>query len=68
VRQRANLLANRFVYGRRASPYQVLADFAQDMAGQLDADAALDRMAAVLGAATISGTVPVTALAPALAD
>jgi signal transduction histidine kinase len=30
----------------------VLADFAQDMAGQLDADAALDRMAAVLGGAT----------------
>jgi signal transduction histidine kinase len=52
VRQRANLLANRFVYGRRASPYQVLADFAQDMAGQLDADAALDRMVAVLGGAT----------------
>jgi signal transduction histidine kinase len=52
VRQRASLLANRFVYGRRASPYQVLADFAQDMAGQLDADAALDRMAAVLGGAT----------------
>jgi signal transduction histidine kinase len=46
------LLANRFVYGKRASPYQVLADFAQDMAGQLDADAALDRMAAVLGGAT----------------
>ncbi len=52
VRKRAILLANRFVYGRRASPYQVLADFAQDMAGQLDADAALDRMAAVLGGAT----------------
>jgi signal transduction histidine kinase len=52
ARQRAARLANRFVYGRRASPYQVLADFAQDMAGQLDADAALDRMAAVLGGAT----------------
>ena len=52
VRQRATLLANRLVYGKRASPYQVLADFAQDMAGQLDADAALDRMAAVLGGAT----------------
>ena len=52
VRQRATLLANRFVYGKRASPYQVLADFAQDMAGQLDANAALDRMAAVLGGAT----------------
>jgi signal transduction histidine kinase len=52
VRQRATLLANRFVYGRRASPYQVLADFAQDMAGQLDAEAALNRMACVLGGAT----------------
>jgi len=52
VRQRAALLANRLVYGKRASPYQVLADFAQDVAGQLDADAALDRMAAVLGRAT----------------
>ena len=52
VRQRATVLANRLVYGRRASPYQVLADFAQDMAGQLDADAALDRMAAMLGGAT----------------
>jgi signal transduction histidine kinase len=52
ARQRAARLANRFVYGRRASPYQVLADFAQDMAGQLDAGAALDRMAAVLGGAT----------------
>ena len=52
VRERATLLANRFVYGKRASPYQVLADFAQDMAGQLDADAALDRMAAVLAGAT----------------
>jgi signal transduction histidine kinase len=52
LRQRASLLANRFVYGKRASPYQVLADFAQLMAGLLDADAALDRMAALLAAAT----------------
>jgi signal transduction histidine kinase len=40
------------VYGQRATPYQVLADFAQDMAGQLDADTALDRMASVLAGAT----------------
>jgi len=62
VRQRAVVLANRFVYGRRASPYQVLADFAQDMAGQLDADAALDRMAAVLGGATGADRVEVWVL------
>jgi signal transduction histidine kinase len=52
LRQRARLAANRIVYGRRATPYQVLADFAQDMAGQLDADTALDRMASVLAGAT----------------
>ena len=33
VRQRAAVLANRLVYGNRRSPYQVLAGFAQDMAG-----------------------------------
>ena len=44
--------ANRIVYGQRATPHQVLTDFAQDMAGQLDVDVALDRMASVLAAAT----------------
>jgi signal transduction histidine kinase len=52
LRRRAQLVANRVVYGQRATPYQVLADFAEDMAGQLDADAALDRMASVLADAT----------------
>jgi len=52
LRRRAQLAANRIVYGQRATPYQVLSDFAQDMAGQLDADAALDRMASVLAGAT----------------
>jgi signal transduction histidine kinase len=52
LRRRVQLLANRVVYGQRATPYQVLADFAQDMAGQLDAGLALDRMASVLAAAT----------------
>ncbi len=52
LRRRAQLLANHIVYGQRATPYQVLADFAQDMAGQLDADTALDRMASVLAGAT----------------
>ena len=52
LRQQARLVANRIVYGQRATPYQVLADFAQDMAGQLDFDVALDRMAtAAAGAA-----------------
>ena len=52
VRRRAQLIANRLVYGERATPYQVLADFAEDMAGQLDFDTALDRMASILAGAT----------------
>jgi signal transduction histidine kinase len=52
LRRRAQLLANRIVYGQRATPYQVLSDFAEDMAGQLDAGAALEKMAAVLAGAT----------------
>ncbi len=52
LRRRAQLAANRIVYGRRATPYQALADVAQDMAGQLDADVAMDRMASVLAGAT----------------
>jgi signal transduction histidine kinase len=52
LRRRAQLVANRIVYGQRATPYQALADVAQDMAGQLDADVALDRMASVLAGAT----------------
>ena len=51
LRRRAQHVANRIVHGQRATPYQVLSDFAQDMAGQLDADPALDRMASVLAAA-----------------
>jgi signal transduction histidine kinase len=51
LRQRASLLANRLVYGHRATPYQVLSDFAADMAGQLDLGDALDRMVSLLGGA-----------------
>ena len=43
ARQRARRVANRLVYGERATPYQVLSDFAEDMAGQLDYDRAVDR-------------------------
>jgi signal transduction histidine kinase len=52
ARDRAQLLANRLVYGRRATPYQVLDDFAQNVAGQPDPAATLDRMTALLAAAT----------------
>jgi signal transduction histidine kinase len=52
LRQRASRLANRLVYGVRATPYQVLSDFAADMAGQLDLREALDRMVALLAGAS----------------
>jgi signal transduction histidine kinase len=52
ARARAEVVANRLVYGQRATPYQVLAEFAEHMAGQLDAATALRRMAALLGGAT----------------
>ena len=51
LRQRASRLANRLVYGERATPYQVLSDFAAGMAGQLDLGVALDRMVSLLAGA-----------------
>ena len=52
LRQRASRLARRLVYGERATPYQVLSDFAADMAGQLDLGGALDRMVSLMGGAS----------------
>jgi signal transduction histidine kinase len=52
VRERARRIANRLVYGERATPYQVLSDFAESMAGQLDYDKAVDRMVTILAGAT----------------
>ncbi len=52
LRQRTSRLVNRLVYGVRATPYQVLSDFAADMAGQLDLREALDRMVALLAGAS----------------
>jgi signal transduction histidine kinase len=52
LRHRVRQFANRLVYGERATPYQVLSDFAGDMAGQLDFTEAVDRMVSVLAGAT----------------
>ena len=45
VRGRVQRLANRLVYGKRATPYEVMADFADRMAGALSPDEVLPRMA-----------------------
>ena len=52
LRHRFRQFANRLVYGERATPYQVLSDFAEDMAGQLDFTEALDKMVSLLAGAT----------------
>jgi signal transduction histidine kinase len=52
VRASVQRLANRLVYGRRATPYQVLADFAERMAGAYAAEDLLPRMARILAEGT----------------
>jgi hypothetical protein len=45
VRERVQRIANRLVYGKRATPYEVMADFAERMGGALSADEVLPKMA-----------------------
>jgi signal transduction histidine kinase len=48
VRERLQRVANRLVYGKRATPYQILSEFSGRVAGSYAADDVLPRMAAVL--------------------
>jgi signal transduction histidine kinase len=52
VRQWAARLANRVVYGRRATPYQVLSDFARRIGGAYASEDVLPQMARVVAAGT----------------
>jgi signal transduction histidine kinase len=52
VRERVQRFANRLVYGKRATPYEVLSDFSHRMAGTYAADDVLPRMARILGEGT----------------
>ena len=45
IRERVQRIANRLVYGKRATPYEVMADFAERMAGALSVDEVLPRIA-----------------------
>jgi signal transduction histidine kinase len=49
VRRRARRVADRVVYGRRATPYEVLADFSERVGETYAADDVLPRMARVVG-------------------
>jgi signal transduction histidine kinase len=48
VRERARRLADHLVYGERATPYEVLSEFSESMAGTYALDEILPRMARVL--------------------
>jgi signal transduction histidine kinase len=52
VRVRASHLANRFVYGKRATPYEVLSRLARGMGSQYSADDAVPALARVLAEGT----------------
>jgi signal transduction histidine kinase len=52
VRIRAGQLADRLVYGRRATPYEVLSEFSEQVAGTYSTEDVLPRMARMLAEAT----------------
>ena len=52
ARQWAGRLANRVVYGRRATPYQVLSEFARRIGGTYSAEGVLPQMAQTVAAGT----------------
>ena len=52
VRDRVQRFANRLVYGKRATPYEVLSQFSERVGGIHSSEDVLPRMASVLGEAT----------------
>jgi hypothetical protein len=52
VRQRARRIVNRLVYGKRASPYEVLSEFSERLGNAYASDELLPRMALVLAEGT----------------
>src|SRR5258708_13567262 len=52
VRERLQKVANRLIYGKRATPYEVLSQFSERVAETYAADEALPRMARVLAEGT----------------
>ena len=49
IRNRARRFANRLVYGKRATPYEVLSEFSERVGGAYADDDVLPRMVRVLG-------------------
>ena len=59
IRTRARRLADRLVYGKRATPYEVLTEFSGRMGEAYDADDVLPRMEQILAAGTGAGSATV---------
>ena len=59
LRERARRLADRVVYGKRATPYEVLSEFSERMAGSYATEDVLPRMARILGEGTGATTTEV---------
>lgn len=54
VRERAKRFANRLVYGKRATPYEVLSEFAERMSETYALEDVLPRMARILAEGTVA--------------
>jgi signal transduction histidine kinase len=52
LRQRAQRLANRFVYGKRATPYEALSQFSEHLSETYSQEDILERMARILAQGT----------------
>ncbi len=52
ARERARHLANRLVYGKRATPYEILSEFSERMGGAFAVEDLLPTMARILGEGT----------------
>jgi len=52
LRQRAQQLANRLVYGKRATPYEALSQFSEHLSATYSHEDILERMARILGEGT----------------
>ena len=59
VRERSQRVANRLVYGERATPYEVLSDFSGRIGGAIEDDRVLPAMARVVAEGTGAATVMV---------
>src|SRR5256712_6273452 len=68
VRERVQRFANRLVYGKRATPYEVLAGFADQMAGTLSADEVLPQMAEAAARGVGAQAARVTLILPGAGD